>query len=158
MVTFREALDPSRIEVAARRFHEHQLDDPPEQVAQLIHEDAEMRLLVAHRRPLRGKRTIMEALEEGRAAELYSATVERTELLDENTVLVFGQARYAVEHGGVAHSAVWWVDRFRDGLLWRADAYLAEAEARTAYEAGGSGPEVAGEAPELGGSPAPAAG
>jgi len=125
---------PSALELAARRFHEHQIDEPLERLAELISEDAEMRLLVAHLRPLHGKHAIMGALEEGREAEMYSAKVERCELLDEETLLVAGHARYAAKNGGVGHSAVWWLDRFRDGLLWRAEAFLSEAEARAAYE------------------------
>jgi len=138
MVTFQDvgAVQPSTIELAGRRFHEHQLDDPPERIAELIHEDAEMRLLVAHLRPLRGRQAIMAALAEGREAELYSATVERCELLDENSVLIWGHARYARENGGLAHSDVWWLDRFLDGKLWRAEAFMSEAEARAAYAAG----------------------
>jgi hypothetical protein len=127
---------PTLIELAGRRFHEHQLDDPPEQIAELIREDAEMKLLVAHLRPLRGKHAIMAALAEGREAEMYTAKVERCELLDEETLLVWGHARYAFENGGVAHSAVWWLDRFREGKLWRAEAYMSESEARAAYADG----------------------
>jgi hypothetical protein len=127
---------PTWIELAGRRFHEHQLDDPPEQIAELIREDAEMKLLVAHLRPLRGKHAIMAALAEGREAEMYTAKVERCELLDEETLLVWGHARYAFEHGGVGHSAVWWLDRFREGKLWRAEAYMTESEARAAYADG----------------------
>jgi hypothetical protein len=125
---------PSALELAARRFHEHQMDEPLERIAELISEDAEMRLLVAHLRLLCGKHAIVAALEEGREAEMYAAKVERCELLDEETLLVAGHARYAAENGGVAHSAVWWLDRFRDGLLRRAEAFLSEAEARAAYE------------------------
>jgi len=125
---------PSALEIAARRFHEHQIDEPLERIAELISEDAEMRLLVAHLRLLRGKHAIMGALEEGREAEMYSAKVEWCEPLDDETLLVAGHARYATENGGVGHSAVWWLDRFRDGLLWRAEAFLSEAEARAAYK------------------------
>jgi hypothetical protein len=129
---------PSALELAGRRFHEHQIDESLERIAELISEDAEMTLLVAHLRPLRGKHAIMAALEEGREAEMYAAKVDRCELLDEETVLVAGHARYAVEKGGVGHSAVWWLDRFRDGRLWRAEAFFSEAEARAAYEGAGA--------------------
>jgi hypothetical protein len=125
---------PSALELAARRFHEHQMDEPLERIAELISEDAEMRLLVAHLRLLRGKHAILAALEEGREAEMYAAKVERCELLDEETLLVAGHARYAAENGGVGHSAVWWLDRFRGGLLRRAEAFLSETDARAAYE------------------------
>ena len=125
---------PSALELAARRFHEHQIDGPLERIAELISEDAEMKLLVAHLRPLRGKHAIMAALEEGREAEMYAAKVDRCELLDDETLPVAGHARYATEKGGVGHSAVWWLDRFRGGLLRQAEAFLSEPEARAAYE------------------------
>jgi hypothetical protein len=126
------AVGQSTIERTARRFHQRQLDDPPERIAAMMCEDAEMKLLVHHLKPLRGRRAIMVALAEGREAELYSAEVERCESLDEDTLLVFGQARYALQEGGVAHSSVWWVDRFRDGLLWRVEAFTSEDAARAA--------------------------
>jgi hypothetical protein len=118
------------MEETARRFHERQLDDPPERIAALMCEDAEMKLLVHDLKPLRGRRAIMSALAEGREAELYSAEVNRCETLDEDTILVCGQARYAREDGGVAHSSVWWIDRFRDGLLWQVEAFVSEDAAR----------------------------
>jgi hypothetical protein len=130
-----DAARQSAIEATARRFHERQLDDPPERIAALISGDAEMKLLVHHLRPLYGRRAIMAALAEGRESELYSAKVERCQPLDEDTLLVCGHARYALEQGGVAHSSVWWVDRFRDGLLWRVEAFTSEVDARAAYEA-----------------------
>ena len=102
MVTFEETpAAPSALELAGRRFHEHQIDEPLERIAELISEDAEMKLLVAHLRLLRGKHAIMAALEEGREAEMYAAKVDRCELLDEETLLVAGHARYAAENGGV---------------------------------------------------------
>jgi ketosteroid isomerase-like protein len=118
------------MEETARRFHERQLDDPPERIAALMCEDAEMKLLVHHLKPLRGRQAIMSALAEGREADLYSAEVDRCEQLDEDTLLVCGQARYALEDGGVAHSSVWWVDRFRDGQIWQVEAFISEDAAR----------------------------
>jgi hypothetical protein len=118
---------------AARRFHERELEDPPDRIAALIHEDAEMTLFANHLRPLRGRRTIMAGLARGRDAEIYQAEVERCELLGDNVLLVTGQARYALDRG-IGVSRVWWLDEFRDGLLWRVQAFRTEAAARQAYE------------------------
>jgi hypothetical protein len=60
---------------------------------------------------------------------IYSAEIERWEALDPTTLLLRGQARYAVERG-----LSYWLDSFRDRLLWRVAAFRKEAEARAAYE------------------------
>jgi hypothetical protein len=123
-------LGSSALENVARRFHERQLEDAPESIAALIHDSAEMILLVNHLQPLRGRLEIVASLErQDRERELYSATVESFEWLDEATVLVCGQARYATEDGGWAVSRVWWLDQFRDDLLWRVRASTDESDA-----------------------------
>jgi hypothetical protein len=117
------------LEATARRFHERQLEDPPDRIAALIHEDAEMTLLANYLRRLRGRRAIMAALARGRDAEIYQAEVEHCELLTPEIVLVRGQARYALDDDGIGVSRVWWVDEFRDGLLWRVEAFRTERAA-----------------------------
>jgi hypothetical protein len=49
---------------------------------------------------------------------IYSAEVEDCESLDPVTLFLRGQARYALQDGFAA-SPVFWLDCFRDGLLWR---------------------------------------
>jgi ketosteroid isomerase-like protein len=121
----------SALEHVSRHFHEHQLVDPSESIAALIHDSAEMILLSNHLRPLRGRQEIMASLRKrDRESELYSGTVETFEWLDETTVLVCGQARYVTQAGGCTVSRVWWVDQFRDNLLWRAHAFTNESDAR----------------------------
>jgi hypothetical protein len=63
---------------------------------------------------------------------LYDATVEGCERLDADTLFVRGQVRYAAEERGVAQTTIWWIDEFRDGLLWRVRAFKDEAAAREA--------------------------
>jgi len=121
------------LEAIARRFHERQLEDRPDRIAALIHEDAEMTLLANYLRTLRGRRSIMAALARGRDAEIYQAEVERCELVGPDILLVRGQARYALDDGGVGVSRVWWLDEFRDGLLWRVEGFRTEQAALDAY-------------------------
>ncbi|MGE5274120.1 MAG: hypothetical protein ACM3QU_10255 [Verrucomicrobiota bacterium] len=124
------------LEEVARHFHEHEIHDPPDRIAALICEDAEMVLLVNHLRPLRGKHAILDALVRGRAAEIYSAWIDRTQWLDEDTLLLSGNARYAPDETSLSVSRVWWIDAFRDGCLWRVHAFLKEDDARNAYAHG----------------------
>ena len=126
------------LQAIARRFHERQLEDRPERIAALIHEDAEMTLLANNLRPLQGRAAIMEGLARGREAEVYQAEVEHCEALDLGVLLVSGQARYALHDNGIGVSRVWWLDEFRDGLLWRVRAFRTEASARHAFGAGTS--------------------
>jgi hypothetical protein len=127
---------PARpLESIARRFHERQLEEPLERVVRLIHEDAEMTLVVNDFRPLCGRDRIIEALGVARDRMIYSAEIERCEALDPTTLLLRGQARYAVDRG-LSHSTVYWLDSFRDQLLWRVGAFRNEAQARAAYHSG----------------------
>jgi hypothetical protein len=82
---------------------------------------------------MRGRDQIIDSLDSARHRMIYSAEVDRCEALDPDTLLLRGQARYAAERG-ISHSTVFWLDRFRDRLLWRASAFRTEAEARAAYE------------------------
>jgi hypothetical protein len=126
---------PVELEELARTFHERQLDEPLERLAELIHEDAEMALVVNEFRPVRGRDRIIESLSDARHRMIYSATVDGCESLDAATVLLRGRARYALERG-LSTSTVYWLDIFRDGLLWRVTAFRTEDEATAAYEAG----------------------
>ena len=126
---------PLELENIARRFHERQLEEPLDRLAELIHEDAEMTLVINEFRPVRGREEILASLAGARQRMIYSAEVERCEVLDSATLLLRGQARYALEHG-LSTSTVYWLDSFRDGLLWRAAAFRTEAEARAVYGAG----------------------
>lgn len=121
------------IEAIARRFHERQLEDPPEQIAALIHPGAEMALVVNEFRSTLGRDQIVALLDDARHRMIYSAEVERCERIDESTLLLRGQARYAVERG-LTHSTVYWLDRFQDELLWQVQAFRTETEAKAAYE------------------------
>lgn len=132
-LTNQEATHP--LEAIARSFHERQLEEPPARLAELIHAEAEMTLVVNDFRPVRGRDQIIASLTDARHRMIYSAEVERCEVLDPTTLLLRGHARYPVE-GGLSHSTVYWLDSFRDQLLWRVLAFRKEAEATAAYEAG----------------------
>jgi hypothetical protein len=125
----------SVLEAAARRFHEYQTQDPLTRLGDLVHDEADMTLVINHFQPLHGRQAIMVALERGREADYHRAHVERTEWLDDYVLFIAGQARYAHQDGGIANSRVWWLDEFRDGRLWRVRAFLTEAEARAEYDA-----------------------
>jgi hypothetical protein len=97
-----------------------------------------MTLVMTHFRSVRGRDAIIEALYRRRESLLHSARVERFEWLDDHTLLVRGQVGYAAEVSGVVQSTIWWVDEFRDGLLWRVRAFKDEAAARGPHEADGA--------------------
>ncbi len=128
-----DAFGRQDLAATARRFHERQLEDPPDRIAALIHEDAEMTLLANYLRTLRGRRAIMAALARGRDAEIYQAEVEQCEPIGPDLLLVRGHARYALDDGGVGVSRVWWLDEFRNGLLWRVEAFRTEQAALDGY-------------------------
>src|SRR5579859_2186377 len=125
--------DRAALEARLRAMHEHEGGTPAGAIAASIHPQATMRLLVSFGRLLRGREAVVEALESGRQAAIFRARVERFEWLDENTVLSFARARYALEQGGYAEGRVVWLDQFRDGLISHVQVFRQEAEARKAY-------------------------
>jgi hypothetical protein len=118
-----------------RTLHEHVSTQRAGDIAPLIHPDAEMRLLISYGRLLRGRDTIVDALQHGRAAELYRAQGIGFEWLDEHTSLTSATARHALEQGGFAEGTVYWLDELRDNLIWRVEVFSTEQEARDAYAA-----------------------
>ena len=102
-------------------------------IRDLIHPQAEMRLFVSFGRLLRGRAAVVEALERGRAAVLFRTTVDRIAWLDDLTTLTFGHACYALENGDSAEGDVCWLGEFRDGMVWRVNAFTTEAAARQNY-------------------------
>ncbi len=103
-------------------------------IPELIHPDAQMRLLVSFGKPLRGRTAVVDALERGRAAVVFRGSVDGFEWLDDTTVLAFGRARYASEAEDVVEGDVCWLAEFRDGLVWRVEAFTSETAARRAHE------------------------
>lgn len=114
-------------------MHEHEGSGSAETVAPLIHPECSMRLFVSFGKLLRGRDAVIAALEGGRQAAIFRARVDRFEWLDENTVLSFARARYALESGGFSEGRVVWLDQIRDGLIWRVRAFKREGDARRAY-------------------------
>jgi hypothetical protein len=114
-------------------MHEHTTDVAVRDVAALIHDDAQMRLLVSFGRLLEGREAVVGALARGWAADTFRARVLRFEWLDDFTALTFAHARYALEAGGFAEGNVYWLDELRDDRIWRVQVFKDEAEARRAY-------------------------
>jgi hypothetical protein len=56
------------------------------------------------------------------------------EWLDDQTVLASANARYALERGGFAAGTVYWLNEFREGLIWSIRAFQSESAARDAYD------------------------
>ena len=127
-------VDWTAAEAMLRAMHEHQGGSSNADLAASIHPQAEMRLFVSFNRLVKGREAVLEALESGRQAEIFRASVERFEWLDEQTALTFARARYALEQGGFAEARVVWLDEIRDGLIWHVRNFRQEAEARAAYE------------------------
>lgn len=139
------SLSTLEAEAALLAFHEHVKDAASiEQLAAIIHPEAEMRLLVSFGEPLQGRAAILEALQAGREAELFRAHVLGFTWLDPTTALTEGRARRALKGGGHADGHVHWLDELRDGLVYRVEVFYSEADARTAFARRalpGAGPE-----------------
>jgi hypothetical protein len=126
--------DTSRSEAIVRALHEHWIDDPIDLIAPYIHPDAEMRLLVSYGELVRGRDRVARSMQEGREAATWRAEVNQVEWLDPDTALTSGYARYPLRGGGFGEGRVFWLDRFRDGMIWRVRVFRSEDEARQVYE------------------------
>jgi hypothetical protein len=130
--------DKARKEEMLRVLYEHAMHvmggQPAASVRELIHPDAEMRLFVSFRKPIHGRAAVVRALEAGLGAVVFRGNVSRIEWLDDDTSLTCGHARYALEQGGSTEGNAYWLGEFRDGLIWRVDAFETEQAARRAYE------------------------
>jgi hypothetical protein len=128
-------IDRPEAEAMLRALHEHlKGDGDADEIARTIHPDAEMRLLVSLRKPLHGRAEIVQALGHGRNADIFRAHVLGFEWLDPHTSLTSARARYGLDGGGHAEGAVYWLDEFRDDLIWRVEAFTRQADARRRYE------------------------
>lgn len=136
MTDFSSSVDRVAAEAMLRAMHEHQAGAPTTNIEDFIHPRAEMWLLVSFNQPVEGREAVLEALQEGRQAEIFRAHVERFEWLDEETSLTFARARYALEQGGHAEGRIVWLDEIREGMIWRVRNFKHEADAREAYESG----------------------
>ena len=122
-----------RAEYALRAMHHYSVEHPIQEIASLIHPDAEMRLLVSYGKPVRGRRQVLEALAHGREAATFKAEVLSFDWLDDTTSLTAAFARYPLERGGIAEGRIYWLDELRDGLIWRVAVFKREEDARRAY-------------------------
>ena len=122
----------ARFAAVAHDFHERQHLRSARELADLIHEDAKVSDIGRH---LHGRDEIVQALLEEQQAFVYMGYVDRYELLDETSLLISGRARVAVANGYL-DSTVFWVDVFRNGLLWRVSAFPSPEEARDGFDAG----------------------
>jgi hypothetical protein len=131
-----EVPENSRGETVIRAVHEHWIEEPIELIAEYIHPEAEMRLLVSYGALVCGRAEVARVMHEGREASTWRARVDRIEWLDAETALTSGYARYPLQGGGFGDGAVFWIDELRDDMLWRVRVFRSEDEARQSFEDG----------------------
>jgi hypothetical protein len=94
-----------------------------------------MALLVNNLQPIRGRDKIISFLLYGRDALVWRVRIDDCEWLDPSTLLLRGAARFREEGSGrMIQADVWWLDEFREGLLWRVRAFLGADLALDAYQ------------------------
>lgn len=120
------------MEELVRKFHERAPGTSRQVVTESAHREAEMTLFEAGLAPLSGSAAILAALATTRA-DLFRAQVRNLEWLDDQTILATGNARYPLPEVGWAEGQVFWLNEFREGLLWRIRGFRTEAEARRAF-------------------------
>jgi ketosteroid isomerase-like protein len=97
----------------------------------LYHEDARLRTVAAHGRIV-GPDELMSVFEglEQTAYHIGEATIEA---IDDDAVVVSAHLRYPLEQSGIGYASKSWLLTFKDGLVYRTDAYGSMEKARLAY-------------------------
>lgn len=123
------------MEAAVRAFHERTSGANPYRLAGLLHEQVQTALFENNLDPLEGRSAVLARMRSPRG-NVFRANVTSLEWLDEDTILASGYALYPLERGGWAEGRVWWLNEFREQLLWRVRGFRSQEDALRAHAAG----------------------
>lgn len=124
-----EASPAGRVLAAAMVAYGHgDLDE----VAALIHPDAEIQMLLLGGGSARGPEELRDALARGESL-VHEPTVLQVESIADDAAIMVGRIRYTDTRGGLTDREATWLTVLRDERLWRVRVFASAEEARTAY-------------------------
>jgi SnoaL-like domain len=106
--------------------------DDLDELAELVHPEAEIQMLLLGNEPARGPTELREALER-RGSVVHQPTMSHVEALSGDAAIMVGRIQYADTRGGLTDREAAWLTLLRDGLLWRTWVFASADEARSAY-------------------------
>ena len=125
------------MEAAVHALHERRGGAELNQLAELLHEQVQTALFENNLEPVEGRSAVLARMRSPRGS-VFRANVGSLEWLDEETILASGYALYPLDRGGWAEGRVWWLNEFREELLWRVRGFRSQEDALGAYAAGSS--------------------
>jgi hypothetical protein len=99
---------------------------------ELVHEDAEIQMVLLGGEVARGPSGLERALRQGEES-LHQPYGTRVEPIDDHACVLVGRVRYSLEGGGYGDRAAAWLSVVKDGKMWRTYVYDTAEQAREAY-------------------------
>lgn len=103
-----------------------------DELAALIHPDAEIQMLLLGGDSARGPEELRDALTR-REGVVHEPTVTQVESVADDAAIMVGRIQYSDIRGGLTDREAAWLTILRDGKLWRCWVFASAEEARTAY-------------------------
>lgn len=101
-------------------------------LAELVHPDAEIHMLLLGDELARGPSELREALEP-RESVVHHPTMTRVETVSDEAAIMVGRIQYADARGGLTDREAAWLSVLREGRIWRTWVFASADEARSAY-------------------------
>jgi ketosteroid isomerase-like protein len=103
-------------------------------LAELVHPEAEIQMLLLGEGPARGPNELREALER-RKGVVHHPTMTHIEAISDDAAVMVGRIQYTDTRGGLTDREAAWLTVLREGRLWRTWVFASVDEARSAYAA-----------------------
>ena len=105
-------------------------------LAELVHPEAEIQMLLLGGDVARGPEGLREAL--AQVTVVHQPTVTAIESIGDDAALMIGRLQYTDTRGGLSDHPAVWLSVLRDGKLWRSLTFGSVEEARAGYDALGT--------------------
>lgn len=101
-------------------------------LAELVHPEAELQMLLLGDDPARGPDGLRDALRP-RGDVVHRPTVTHIESISDDAAIMAGRIQYTDTRGGLTDREAVWLTVLREGRLWRTRVFASADEARAAY-------------------------
>jgi ketosteroid isomerase-like protein len=101
-------------------------------LADLVHPQAEIQMLLLGEDVARGPQELREALEP-RGSVVHHPTMTHVEAVSDDAAIMVGRIQYTDARGGLTDREAAWLTVLRDGRVWRTWVFASADEARSAY-------------------------
>ena len=104
-----------------------------DQLADLVHPDAVIEMVVLEGGAARGPRGVTDALTRAQE-QVHRPTMTRLEPLGDDAVVMIGRIQYTDSRRGLTDRQAAWLTVLKDGLIWRTRVLDSPRDAQRVYE------------------------